>query len=138
MALGSNLVFRAVTPYHTPPAGIHTVTVRSSTAPSSAAPMVVGQADVPSGGAVTAAAVAASDTAASLKEMGPIKLQMYTDDLSAPASGEAKVRVIHTVPGTAVVGAHLTAATAAASPTLSSTPVLNLGPISRYPPGPTS
>ena len=44
--LGTDLVFRSVTPYISVPSGNQTVTVRVSGAPTSAAPLVVGEADV--------------------------------------------------------------------------------------------
>ncbi len=78
--LGSNIVFRAVTPYLSVPAGTHTVTVRSSASTSSSPALAVGQADVASGGAVTAAAVAAPGSTSSSDAAGDVQLQMFTDD----------------------------------------------------------
>jgi hypothetical protein len=126
ITIGSNLVFRSVTNYVSVPAGVHTVTVRSATAPTTAPPLVVGQADVPSGGAVTAAAVAASDTAAAATQPGPLKLQMYTDDLSAPPAGMARVRIIHTIPGAPAVSAQLTAAATPGSATATAAHTLDI------------
>jgi MYXO-CTERM domain-containing protein len=127
--LGTDLVFRSVTPYFSVPSGNQTVTVRASGGSASAPPLVVGQADVPPAGAVTAAAVAASDTTSSLHSAGAIELQMFADDLSAPAPGQAKVRVIHTVPGTATVSAQLTDSVTPAATAVSAEPTLTLSPV---------
>jgi hypothetical protein len=127
--LGSNVVFRAVTPYMTIPAGVHTVTVRSATSPSTSPALATGQADVPSGGAVTAAAVAASGSTPSTEAAGAVQLQMFTDDLTAPPAGEAKVRVIHAVPGTPKVTAQLTSGSAPGSASLSANSTLTMSPV---------
>jgi hypothetical protein len=125
---GTNLTFRSVTPYHSVAVGMHTVTVRSTTAAASAAPLAVRQADATPGGAVTAIALPAADTGSS-DTGGAFQLQMYRDDLAAPAPGRAKVRVIHTIPGAPVVTADLTASTPGGSTSLTSSAGISLHPV---------
>jgi len=127
--IGTNLVFRSVTKYISVPAGEHTVTVRSATAATTAPPLVVGQADVLSGGAVTVAAVAAPDTSAAA-QTGGVALQMFTDSLSPPPAGMAKVRIIQTVVGVPAVGAQLTAAPSPAAATETAEHSLSISPVS--------
>jgi hypothetical protein len=127
VVLGTDLVFRSVTPYISVPAGTYTVTVRSSSAATTAPPLVTGQADVVSGGAVTAAAIAAPSSS-SANASSAIEVKMFADNLSAPASGQAKVRVIHALPGVPAVTTQLSQSAPSGSPALSSQPALALAP----------
>jgi Domain of unknown function (DUF4397) len=119
--IGTDLSFRDVTGYVMVSAGVHTITVSAATP---AEPLiVVGHATVPSGGAVTVAAVstAASKSSGTGTTAGGIGLQVFTDDLAPPAAGHANVRVIHTILGAPPVTTQLKAVTSG-----SSTPVVNL------------
>ncbi len=127
--LGTNLVFRSVTSYASIAAGPHTVTVRSATAAASAPPLAVGQATVAGGGAVTAAAVAGSGASPSSATANNVELQMYTDDLSAPPPGQAKIRVIHAVPGSPVVTTELSVISAASTSPSTTSATLKLSPV---------
>ncbi len=127
--LGNSITFRTVTSYVPIPAGTHTIAVRSATGSSTARPLVSGQATVTNGGAITAAIVAASGSASSSGASGALQIQTYTDDLTAPPSGDAKVRIIHTMPGTPAVTAHLKAAPAASTTALSSEPALSFNAV---------
>jgi hypothetical protein len=127
--LGKNLVFRAVTSYVSVPAGTYTVSIRSATATASAPPLATGQATVTSGGAVTAAAIAASGNSTSSNPTQGIELRMYTDDLTGPLPGQALVRVIHALPGAPVVTAQLAANATTTAASLTSQPTLSFRPI---------
>jgi hypothetical protein len=123
--IATDLSFRGVTGYAMVSAGVHTVTVTSSSARAGATPLVIGRAVVPNGGAITVAAVASIGVKSSAhgSVAGGFALQVFPDDLSVPAPDHANVRVIHTVPGAPRVNALLTAAT------LSSNQSLVLGPV---------
>ena len=111
--IATDLSFRGVSGYAMVNAGVHTVTVVSSSARAGATPLVTGRAAVPNGGAITVAAVASTGVkrSGSGSVAGGFALQIFRDDLSDPAPGHANVRVIHTVPGAPRVNALLTAAT---------------------------
>ncbi len=110
--IARDLSFRGVTGYAMVSVGVHAVTVMSSSK-TGAAPIATAHAMVPDGGAMTVAAVASTAVKSSAKGSvaGGIVLQMFRDDLSAPAPDHASVRVIHTIPGAPRVNAYLTAAT---------------------------
>jgi hypothetical protein len=63
--IGTDVGFRDVTGYVLISAGVHTIAVFSPTAGAGAAPIVSGQATVPSGGAVTVAAFASTGATSS-------------------------------------------------------------------------
>ena len=111
--IATDLSFHGVSGYTMVNAGVHTVTVVSSSARAGATPLVTGRAAVPNGGAITVAAVASTGVkrSGSGSVAGGFALQIFRDDLSDPAPGHANVRVIHTVPGARRVNALLTAAT---------------------------
>jgi hypothetical protein len=76
------------------PPGTYTFEVRPANAAASSKPVIKATADVQSGQAFTVAAVGA---------LANIRGQIYTDDLSAPPAGQAKVRVIHAAVGVPAV-----------------------------------
>jgi Domain of unknown function (DUF4397) len=123
--IATDLAFRGVTGYLMVSAGVHTVVVVSSDASAGAAPIATGHATVPNGGAVTVTAVASTGVKSSAggSTAGGMALQVFPDDLAAPAPGHANVRVIHTIPGAPRVNAVLT------SVIRSSNPSLVLGPV---------
>jgi hypothetical protein len=126
ITIGTDVAFRDVTGYVLVSAGVHTVTVSSASAVAGAAPLAVVHATVPSGGAVTVAAFASTGvtSSGSGSVAGGITLQVFSDDLTPPASGYAKVRVIHTIPGAPTVTTQLKATTAG-----SKTPLIHLAPV---------
>jgi hypothetical protein len=123
--IATDLSFRGVTGYSMVSTGVHTVTVTSSSARAGAAPLVTGRADVTNGGAMTVAAVASTGVKSSAhgSVAGGFALQFFRDNLSAPAPGHSKVRVIHTIPGAPRVNAFLTSAIVSANKTLVLGPV---------------
>jgi hypothetical protein len=127
LVLGTNLVFRSVTPFVSVPAGTYTVTVRSSSATAGAPPLVTGTANIVNGGAVTAAAIASPTVSSG--SPGAVEVKMFSDDLSTPTAGLAEVRVIHAVPGLPVLTAHLTPSSARGSAALTSQPAYSLSPV---------
>lgn len=82
--------FRAVSGYLRLPAGSHRVDMRAAGSATSAAPLLSATTGVPAGGART---VAALGLAAHLTP------RVYTDDLSSPTAGNARLRVLHAAPG---------------------------------------
>ena len=124
--IAKDLSFRGVTGYALVSAGVHTVTVMSSSAKAGAPPLVRHDASVPDNGAITVAAVASTAVKSSAQGSvaGGVALQIFRDDLSAPAPEHAMVRVIHTIPGAPRVNALLTAATITSNKTS-----LVLGPV---------
>jgi hypothetical protein len=123
--IATDLAFRGVTGYLMVSPGVHDVVVVSSSASAGAAPLATGHATVPAGGAVTVTAVASTAVKSSAggSTAGGMALQVFPDDLAAPAPGHANVRVIHTIPGAPRVNAVLTSAIR------SSNPPLVLGPV---------
>jgi Domain of unknown function (DUF4397) len=124
--IATDVAFRDVTGYVPVNAGSNTVTISAASAGAGSSPIASITATVPSGGAVTVAAFASTGVTSSStgSVAGGITLQVFTDDLSAPPAGDAKVRVIHTIPGAPVVTAQLTATAQS-----SGTPSINLGPV---------
>jgi hypothetical protein len=131
--IATDLSFRGVSGYTMVSAGVHEVTVMSASAKAGSAPLVTRSATVPSGGAITVTAVAstAAKSSANGSVAGGLGLQIFRDDLSAPAPGHASLRVIHTIPGAPQVNAILTAATVSTKPSLVMGPV-GYGQASRY------
>lgn len=85
-AVLTDVAFPAVSDYLTLPAGDYSLEVRPAGAAADSDPVIAADATVEAGQAYTVAAVDVLDD---------IAAQIYVDDLSAPAAGEAKVRVIH-------------------------------------------
>jgi hypothetical protein len=119
--LGSDIAFRDVTGYILVHSGENTVTVTTAVSGPDGTPIATINADVPSGGAITVAAFAstATSTSGGGTVAGGVTLSVFTDNLQSPPAGDAKVRVIHTIPGAPVVDT-----------TLSSTkPAYDLAPV---------
>jgi Domain of unknown function (DUF4397) len=85
----SGVGYPTVSKYLELPAGNYDLAVRPAGAAASSDPVVEATAEVEAGAAYTVAAVGALDD---------IAAEIFADDLSAPASGKAKVRVIHAAP----------------------------------------
>jgi hypothetical protein len=85
----SGVKYPAVSKYLEVPAGSHDLEVRPAGAAASSDPVIKATAQVKGGAAYTVAAVGA---------LADIQGKIFPDDLSAPASGKAKVRVIHAAP----------------------------------------
>lgn len=81
--------YGAVSPYLPLPAGPHQVTVYP--AGDTTTPVIDASVEVAAGGAYTIGAVG-------LVGDGSLTAQVYEDDLSAPAEGNAKLRAVHAVP----------------------------------------
>jgi hypothetical protein len=84
----NNVAFRQITPYVALPPGPHLFELRDAGAPASATPISV-PASISAGVANTVAGVSTHDG---------ITAEIYTDDLTAAAAGQARVRVVDTVP----------------------------------------
>jgi len=124
--IGTDIGFRDVTGYVLVHAGANTVTISSAAAGPNSAVLASVVANVTDGGAVTVAAFASTSAATSGTGTvaGGIALSVFTDDLSPPPAGDAKIRVIHTIPGAPVVDTSLTAtSSSSATPTVSLSPV---------------
>jgi len=124
--IGTGIGFRDVTGYALVHAGNNALSVYAASAPAGASPIGSIEANVPDGGAVTVAAFASTGatTSGTGSVAGGIALTVFTDNLSAPAAGQAKIRVIHTIPGAPVVDTELKASASG-----STTPVVNLSPV---------
>jgi hypothetical protein len=85
----SGVKYPAVSKYLEVPAGSHDLAVRPAGAAASSDPVIKATAQVKAGAAYTVAAVGA---------LADIEGKIFPDDLGAPASGKAKVRVIHAAP----------------------------------------
>jgi hypothetical protein len=85
----SGVEYPTVSEYLQLPAGSYDLAVRPAGAAASSDPVIEATAEVKAGDAYTVAAVGA---------LADIEAQIFTDDLSAPAAGKAKVRVIHAAP----------------------------------------
>ena len=85
----SGVAYKTVSDYLELPAGSYDLAVRPAGAAATSDPVVEATAEVEGGQAYTVAAVGA---------LADIALEIFTDDLSAPAAGKAKVRVIHAAP----------------------------------------
>ncbi len=86
----TNVPFQAVSDYTSLSAGRHVFELRASgTAETSTAALTVSQ-DFVAGKNYTVAAV---------DQLATIKGQVYTDDISAPEAGKAKIRVVHAAVG---------------------------------------
>lgn len=86
----TNVPFQAVSDYTSLTAGRHVFELRASgTAETSTAALTVSQ-DFAAGKNYTVAAV---------DQLATIKGQVYTDDISAPEAGKAKIRVVHAAVG---------------------------------------
>lgn len=80
-----NAVYGAVTPYSSIPAGLYVVSMRAHGAPATSKPVISWNLDLKAGQAYTTAAIGSS---ASLRSI------VLHDDLSLPARGTGKVRLI--------------------------------------------
>ena len=85
----TDVPYTTVSDYLSLPAGAQQVTVYA--AGDTASPVIDAPVDVAAGGAYTVAAVG-------LVADGSLTAQVYEDDLRSPASGNAKVRVVHASP----------------------------------------
>jgi Domain of unknown function (DUF4397) len=85
----SGVEYKTVSDYLELPAGSYELAVRPAGAAAASDPVIEATAEVEGGNAYTVAAVGALDD---------IEGQILPDDLSAPAAGKAKVRVIHAAP----------------------------------------
>ena len=85
----SGVEYKTVSKYLELPAGSYDLAVRPAGAAVPSDLVIEATADVKAGSAYTVAAVGA---------LADIAGEIFTDDLSAPASGKAKVRVIHAAP----------------------------------------
>jgi hypothetical protein len=85
----SGVKYPTVSKYLEVPAGSHELAVRPAGAAASSDPVIKATAQVKAGAAYTVAAVGA---------LADIQGKIFPDDLSAPATGKAKVRVIHAAP----------------------------------------
>ena len=85
----SGVEYKTVSKYLELPAGSYDLAVRPAGAAASSDPVIEATAEVEAGNAYTVAAVGA---------LADIAGEIFTDDLSAPGSGKAKVRVIHAAP----------------------------------------
>jgi hypothetical protein len=124
--IGTDIGFRDVTGYVLVPAGTDTVTISSAVAGPNSTVLASVSANVPDGGAVTVAAFASTSatTSSSGTVAGGITLSVFTDDLASPPAGDAKIRVIHTIPGAPIVDTSLTATgSSSATPTVALSPV---------------
>lgn len=84
----SNVAFKAISDYLSLPAGPHSVAVAPA-GQGEAAAVITANLTLEAGKAYTIAAVG---------NLASIKAQVYNDNLAAPASGKAHVRVIHASP----------------------------------------
>lgn len=82
----SDVSYKTVSKYLSVPAGQYRFEVRPAGADASTKAVIDASSTLTAGKAVTVAAVGA---------LASIKGQIYNDDISAPASGKAKVRVVH-------------------------------------------
>lgn len=85
----SDVSYKTVSKYLSVPAGQYRFEVRPAGADPGSKAVIDASSTLTAGKAVTVAAVGA---------LANIKGQIYTDDISAPASGKAKVRVVHAAP----------------------------------------
>jgi Domain of unknown function (DUF4397) len=85
----SGVKYPTVSDYLELPAGSYELAVRPAGAAASSDPVIEATAEVEGGNAYTVAAVGPLDD---------IGAEIFPDDLSAPAAGKAKVRVIHAAP----------------------------------------
>jgi hypothetical protein len=85
----SGVEYKTVSEYLELPAGSYDLAVRPAGAAASSDPVIEATADVAASKAYTVAAVGA---------LADIEGKIFPDDLSAPGSGKAKVRVIHAAP----------------------------------------
>jgi Domain of unknown function (DUF4397) len=122
--IGTGIGFRDVTGYVPVHSGDNSVAVYATSAGVGSTPVATVTADVPAGGAVTVAAFASTGvtTSGTGSVAGGVTLQVFTDNLSPPPAGDAKIRVIHTIPGAPVVDTDLLASGA-------STPAVQLSPV---------
>jgi hypothetical protein len=110
--VGNALSYEDVTPYVSEADGSHSVALRLASSPATAAPLASLAVTVTAGSAQTVAAVSGTN--------GPT-LKAIPDDLTAPASGQAEVRVVALDDAAATLQASLT-------PMAGTTPV-SFGPI---------
>jgi hypothetical protein len=85
----SGVDYPTVSKYLELPAGSYELAVRPAGSAASSDPVIEATAEVEGGSAYTVAAVGA---------LADIRAEILADDLGAPASGKAKVRVIHAAP----------------------------------------
>lgn len=90
--------YREITDYANVPAGRYTVAVRAAGAAADTAPMISAEAVVEPGQATSVFAIGDKDNA---------RGRVFSDDLSAPPSGSAKVRVVAAAPETDAVSVKL-------------------------------
>lgn len=84
-----NVPFQAMSDYLTVPGGSHTFDIRAAGAAATAAPAVTVTQDF---------AAAKNYTVAAVGPIASIAGKVFTDDLSAPAAGKSRIRVIHATP----------------------------------------
>jgi hypothetical protein len=122
--IGTGIGFRDVTGYVPVHSGDNTVAVYGASSGVGSTPVATVTADVPAGGAVTVAAFASTGvtTSGTGSVAGGVTLSVFTDNLSPPPAGDAKIRVIHTIPGAPVVDTNLIASG-------STTPTAQLSPV---------
>lgn len=82
----SNVPYQAMSDYLALPAGSHTFEVRAAGTPATGVPAIKAAPDLAAGKSYTVAAVG---------KLATITGQVYEDDVTPPAAGKAKVRVIH-------------------------------------------
>jgi hypothetical protein len=84
-----NVPFQAMSDYLTVPGGSHTFDIRAAGAAATAAPAITVTQDF---------AATKNYTVAAVGPIASIAGKVFTDDLSAPAAGKARIRVIHATP----------------------------------------
>jgi Domain of unknown function (DUF4397) len=85
-----NVGFEQVTPYARVAAGPHALAIRAAGSAPSASPLMTTSASVAVGSAATVAA---------FTDQSGLSTHVYVDDLSAPPSGRAKLRIVPTLSG---------------------------------------
>jgi Domain of unknown function (DUF4397) len=86
--------YQAVSDYITLPAGKHTIEVRGEGQAETSPPLVTASPELAGGESFTAAA---------LGPVANIQAKVFQDDLTLPAAGKSKIRVIHAADGTPTV-----------------------------------
>ncbi|MBF4601371.1 DUF4397 domain-containing protein [Frigoribacterium sp. VKM Ac-1396] len=80
-----DVTYGQVSPYQALPAGTYVVSMTAADAPTAAKPVITSNITVDSGQPITAVAYGPNDD---------LKTQVFKDDLTAPAEGQAKVRLV--------------------------------------------
>lgn len=110
-AVVKDSTFKDVSDYISLPVGPHAVAVRPTGATAGMPATATGTATVSTGTAITGAIV---------QEEAGLRLEMLSDNLSAPPTGEAKVRIIQSAPNLGAVSASLTPLATTPSPAVQS------------------